>query len=630
MSRLGKLGDSRWLGWLAAFGLFLLSRPYLGIHHDGRLYVADALAKLDPAGVGRDLMFVHDGQFGFSVYTPMLARLIALLGPSGATMAIVFATLALWFTAAALMVERFLADRSPTLRWVALVFVAALPSLYGPMNVIGFGEAYATPRGLVEAAGLAGMAAYLVGRRWLGLLLCVGGMALHPIMGLCSAAAIGVALCLEDRRWLWAGPAILVVVVLAILAHLPLADRMVTVMDPTWRAVIEARSPFLFPSLWPIETWSRLTVQACTVAAAAILLQGGSRRLALGALVAGLGGVALVAALGDGLSLILFLQAQTWRALQPLAVLSLACLALLVAELPRRGAAGLLGLALICLAWALRDVGPFGLFVAPSGLLLAAVGDKARFDRPALVAKAAGGLIAATLLICVVLTTAGLVAEFARTGVYSQNAVWFSDLPAVVIAGGLGVWLARAGPAPSANVRLIGAVAIVLLAALLWDDRSAYVRERDDGKDAALVALLGPRPGAVLWLYGDVEPWVAAGRPSWFSTVQSAGVVFSRPLAMALWDRAQRLEAAGLVGRDAIRPLTVSPSRAPSPRAEKVRVFCAASDAPAWIVWPLWSDWKKDEGPTVRVWTPRAPFQADLDGRRLTARRYAVMPCAGG
>ena len=122
MSRLDKFADSRWLGWLAAFGLFLLSRPYLGIYHDGRLYVADALAKLDPGGVGRDLMFVHDGQFGFSLYTPMLARLIALLGPSAATMATVALTLALWFTAAVLMVERLLADRSPALRWAALVF----------------------------------------------------------------------------------------------------------------------------------------------------------------------------------------------------------------------------------------------------------------------------------------------------------------------------------------------------------------------------------------------------------------------------------------------------------------------------------------------------------------------------
>jgi hypothetical protein len=624
-----KLANSRWLGWLAAFGLLLLSRPYLGIYHDGRLYVADALAKLDPGGVGRDLMFVHDGQFGFSLYTPMLARLIAVLGPSGGTMAIVAVTLVLWFAAAALMIERFLADRSPALRWAALVFVVALPSLYGPLNVIGFGEAYATPRGLVEAAGLAGMAAYLSGRRWLGLALCVAGMLFHPIMGLCSAAAIGIALCLEDRRWLWAGLAGVAVFAVAGLAHLPVADRLVTIMDPEWRAVVEARSPFLFPSLWPIEAWSRLAVQACTVAAAAFLLQGASRRLALGALIAGLVGVAIVAVLGDRLSLILFLQVQSWRTLQPLAVLALACLALLSAELPRRGPAGLLGLALIGVAWMFRDVGALALLAAPLGLVFVAVGDRVRFSRPALISAVTMGLLAVAVVACAALTGSGLISKFAGAGGYSQATVWFSDFPGLIIAVVLGVWLARGWTSPPAAVRIVGALVLALLAILLWDDRSAYIRARDQGRDRALVAMTASRPGEVLWLNGDVEPWVLMGRPSWSATVQSAGVVFSRPLALELWRRAKRLERAGLVGRDSMKPLTVAASRPPPPHPDKVRAFCAAPDAPAWIVWPRWTDQALPPGVATQDWTPKAPFHAEMDDGRLTAERYAVIPCAG-
>lgn len=615
-------------GWLAAFGLFLLSRPYLGIHHDGRLYVADALAKLDPGGVGRDLMFVHDGQFGFSLYTPMLAKLIAVLGPSGANMAVVAVTLVLWFAAAALLVERFLADRSPALRWVALVFVAALPALYGPINVIGFGEPYATPRGLVEAAGLAGMAAYLSGRRWLGLALCVVGMLFHPIMGLCSAAAIGIALCFEDRRWLWAGLAGVAVLAVAGLLHLPVADRLVTVMDPAWRAVVEARSPILFPSLWPVEAWSRLAVQACTVAAAAFLLQGSSRRLALGALVAGLVGVAIVAVLGDRLSLILFLQVQSWRTLQPLAVLALACLAQLCAELPRRGPAGLFGLALIAVAWMFRDVGATGLQLAPAGLLFVAAGDRIRFSRPVLLSAIAIGLLTAGAVVCAWLTGSGMVQKLARAGDYSQATVWFSDFPGLVIALVLGVWLARGWKPPPVAFRIAGALVIALLAFLLWDDRSAFVRARDQGKDPALIAMTAAKPGDVLWLAGDVEPWVLMGRPSWSSTVQSAGVVFSRPLALELWSRAERLERAGLVGPASMKPLTVATSRPAPPDPAKVHAFCTAPDAPAWIVWPRWED--QTLAFAAQDWTPKAPFAADFDGPKVTAKRYAVIPCAGG
>jgi len=634
VSRLDKFAAGRWLGWLAAFGLFLLSRPYPGIYHDGRLYVADALAKLDPGGVGRDLMFVHDGQFGFSLYTPILARLIAVLGPSAATMAVVALTLALWFAAAALMVERLLADRPPALRWAALVFVVSLPSLYGPLNVIGFGEPYATPRGLVEAAGLAGMAAYLSGRPRLGLGLCVVGMLFHPIMGLCSAAVIGAALCLEDRRWLWAGVTGVAVVAVAGLAHLPIAERLVTVMDPAWRAVVETRSPILFPSLWPVEAWSRLAVQICTVAGAVFLLQGAPRRLVLGALIAGLVGVAATAILGERLSLILFLQIQSWRTLQPVAVLALACLALLVAELPRRGPAGLLGTSLIGVAWLFRDVGELSLLAAPVGLVLVVLDGKRRFSRPRLYMGLALGLLAVAAIGYAGLAGAGLASKLARAGRYSEGIVWFSDLPALAIAVAIGVWLALGRPTPPVMARIVVAGAVCVLAILLWDDRSDYIRARDQGKDPGLVAMTASRPGPVLWLVGDMESWLLLGRPNWSARVQGAGVVFSRSMALEIRDRAERLTSLGLAGEDFIRPLTASERRLPPPSLARVRTFCAASDAPAWIIWPRW-----DDAPPLaaelaaRDWTPEAPFTRDQVDRgalrALKASRYAVIPCAG-
>lgn len=633
MNRAGRAGWEAWPGLLAAFGLFLLSRSYLGVRHDGRLYVADALAKLDPAGVGKDLMFVHDGQFGFSLYTPMLARLIAALGLSDGNLAIVAMTLVLWFAALALMIDRLMADRTSALRWAALVFVVVLPPLYGPMDVIGFGEPYATPRGLVEAAGLLGMAAYLSGRRVLALAACAVGMLFHPIMGLCGAAAVGVALGLEDRRWLWAGLAALAAVVASALLGLPVADRLVTVMDPAWRAVVEARSPFLFPSLWSIETWGRLAVHACTLAAGAWLLEGAARRLAWGALIAGLAGVAVVALLGDRLSLLLFLQVQTWRALQPVAVLAAACLTLLCAELPRRGPSGLLGLAFLGAAWMFRDVGSLGLILAPLGLLFVIIGDRLAFSRPALASGAAIALLAVAALAYAALR--GLALE--RTLIAAPQAwpfvlgvVWSSDLPGLAVAVGVGVWLARGWPAPAPAIRWTLAIVVALLVAPLWDARSDFVRQRDAGRDPALVAMTASRPGAVLWLAGDVEPWALMGRPSWSSKVQSAGVVFSRPLALALWDRAERLKAAGLAGEDWIRPLTLEASRPPPPRLARVRAFCAAPDAPAWIVWPRWSRVSLEAGLGARDWAPAAPFVHPVRGGWLTASRYAVIPCAGG
>ncbi len=632
MSPLAKIASGRGPGLLAAFGLFLLSRPYPGIFHDGRLYVADALAKLDPGGVGKDLMFVHDGQFGFSLYTPMLARLIDLLGLNGGAMTIVAVTLTLWFAAAAWMIERFLADRPPVVRWAALVFVAVLPPLYGPLGAIGYAEPYATPRGLAEAAGLAGMAAYLSGRRITGLAFCALGMLFHPIMGLCSAAAIGLALCLEDRRWLWAGLAGVCALAIAGLLRLPMAERVVTLMDPVWRAVVEQRSPIVFPSQWPIETWSLMALHVCGLAAGAVLLRGAPRLLALGALAAGLLGVAVSAILGEGASLLLFLQLQSWRMLQPAAVLSAACLAALSAELPRRGPLGLWGLTLLGLAWLFRDVAHLALMLAPAGLMCVFVGERIKFSRPTLVSRAAVGALAAGALA----SAAGRAVDLSHAlsdapsiRGFSPAFVWSSDLPSIAIALVVGLWLARGRASPPAVVRVVGAAALGFLALLSWDDRSPFIRERDQGKDPTLTAMTASRPGEVLWLLGDIEPWALMGRPSWSSKVQSAGVVFSRPLSLEMKDRAARLKAFGLVADDWLSPPRAGIAPPPRPRLATVRAFCAQPDAPAWIVWAYWTEGALEPGLRARDWTPRQPFAQLTSYGWLTATRYAVIPCAG-
>lgn len=632
MSRLDKLAENRWLGWLAAFGLFLLSRPYQGVRHDGRLYVADALAKLDPGGVGKDLMFVHDGQFGFSLYTPLLSRLIGALGVSAGTMAVVLLTLVLWFAALVFLVERLLADRPMAVRWAAFVFVAVLPAIYGPLDLIGFGEAYATPRGLAEAAGMAGMATYLSGRRFLALAVCVVGMVFHPIMGLCSAAAIGLAMCLEDRRWLWAGLAGMVLVTVAGLLRLPLADRIVTVMDPTWRAVVETRSPIVFPSQWPIETWTLMALHACTLAAGAVLMSGAPRRLALGALIAGLVGVAVTVVLGERFSLLLFLQLQSWRMLQPMAVLAAVCLAMLSVELPRRGPSGLWGLALLGLAWMFRDAGGPALAAALVGLACVVWGQRMVFSQPKLFSGVALGLLAVAAVVYGALRVvylSNLLTTMPASWPFSLGYAWSSDLPTLVISLAVGIWLARGWRPPPAVARIAAVVMIGVLVLTLWDDRSPYVRERDQGVDPALAAMTASRRGEVLWLLGDIEPWVVMGRASWASRVQTAGVVFSRPLSLEMRARADRLKADGLVLDDWMSPPQRETAPPPSPNLTSVRAFCARPDAPAWIVWARWNDAVLDADLGAHDWMPKAPYVLLTRHGWLQASRYAVIPCAG-
>lgn len=633
---LERLGQGPWLALVATAALFALSRAYQGVRHDARLYVGDALAKLDPAGVGRDLMFVHDGQFGFSLYTPLLGRLVGALGLANASLITVAATLILWFGGLVLLTRALTAGRSPAVRWAVLVFVIALPPFYGPLNVISFGEPFAVPRGLAEAAGLAGMAAYLAGRRITALALFAAGMLFHPIMGLCGLAAVYLALCLEDRRWLIPGLAGGVAVLAAAALGLPVAGRLLTVMDPTWRHLVEARSPILFPSLWPLQTWTRLAVHAATLAIGASLLQGRARTLALGALAAGLIGVVAVAVLGDKLSLLLILQVQPWRMLEPVALLAAACMALCVIDLPRRGPAGLLALAALVIGWLFMNRGVTGITAAAAALALAWLDLRVAWSAPGRVRTAALGVLGLTVVVYAILQGAALAAALAAmppAWPFSLGLVWNSGLPGLLAALVVGVWVARGWARPRPAVLLGLAVVLVGLAVGLWDDRPAYVRFRDQGGDPALRSIIAARPGEVLWLAGDMEPWVLAGRPSWASKMQGAGVVFSRDLAVSLQARVERLTNAGLVGRDWAEPLTVDDSRPPFPTADRLRGFCASNDAPAWIVAPITDPAPIDPALRAKTWAPPTPYVLELVGHDgggwLTASRYAVIPCGG-
>jgi len=97
---------------LIAFLVFALGRPYRGIIQDPQLYIARAVADLDPSGVGRDLMFVHDGQFGFSLFRYVARAMVALFGPAMTGEALAIVAAPAWFFAVRALAPRISIVRS--------------------------------------------------------------------------------------------------------------------------------------------------------------------------------------------------------------------------------------------------------------------------------------------------------------------------------------------------------------------------------------------------------------------------------------------------------------------------------------------------------------------------------------
>jgi len=622
-----------WIGVISLAAVFALGRPYAGVRHDARLYFGDALARLHPWGVGRDPIFLNDGQFGFSLYSELTSRLIAALGVDNASLLLVIGSLLIWFAAMFALTGRLFAGQPPERLWLARVLVVVAPAYYGAYRIFSYAEPFATPRVLAEALVLGGLAAFLGGRRLLALACFAGAGLFHPIMAVGGLAVFYLTLCLGDRRWFWALVPGVAVIVAAAALGLPLVDRLVEVMDHDWRLVVEARSPHIFPSLWKLEGWGRFAVQAATLGASAALMRGTARNLMLAALVGGVGGILFALAFGDGLSLVLVLQAQTWRTLWLTAVLAAAGLAVCILEAHGRGLGAQAALGLLVLGWLQIDSGWPALLFA--GLAVAAlVAD--RWAPPAsrmvrLAAWSAMGLVAVTWAGAQV----GLVAPLFPTRPADSNhlwgVIWNTGLPSLAVAATASAWAFRPTFRPPLAALAAGGAVLVVAAGLLWDRRAPYERFVEGYRAQDLQRMLAARPGEVLWLSDDLEPWFVLHRASWVSRTQAAGVVFSRPLAQQMRNRTYRLRMSGFAG-DNWRTLYSYLPR-PLPPKAKVEAFCRAPDAPAWVVTPYAPGKVAPPALGATLWA--APVAQVRVMGTTTARSwsvvrvYAVTPCRG-
>jgi len=634
---------------LGVLGLWLLTHPYQGIVHDARLYVGHVLARLDPGGVGQDIMFAKDGQFGFSAFPALLSVIIETFGTSLGAKLTGLAGLLLWVGAMAALAATMAQGR---VRWVILVFVAVLPASYGGFEVFHYAEPMAVPRIFAEAFVLMAFALICRGRRlWVPLPLAAAAL-FNPIMALPGFGVWAWLMFFDPRERVFplavgcvlAGGAV-VFLLLAATLHMPLVDRLLVGIDPTFHEVLLVRTVDLFPSAWPVESWSVLLVQTITVAIATLSVTGRVRSLLIAAIVVGIGGVAVCHLLGSVLGSLLAVQAQLWRSVWILAVLSAAALAICSVQQWRTGGSARLALGFLIIAWLGAEnptVGPLAGIVA----LVLAFWPRAqslKFD-PRLT-LALWGFVALDALHYFGIRLYGL-AKLLETRpengerllhLLSDLQIW--SVPLCVLAV---LWVfakpTRRLPIPTAAIALL----LVGLGAAFWDVRTPRKAEADrsDG-DPALRALLATRPGEVLWLDGRFETWTFAGRPNWISTMQGAGIVFSRPLAMT-WDERVRLLIDLELAENGVRaPFTVegrTSNEEPTltnVTAVKLARLCAAPDAPAWVIAP---DAVVDESKvSSRRWRPihwTAPgpkYAFAWDGSAITwttRQTYVVIPCA--
>ncbi len=625
------------IGAAALVALLILYRPYAGVSHDARVYIGEAMAALDPGGVGRDLMFAQDRQTAFSIFPALVRALVALAGPAPAALALTVAGLGLWLAAAVALAARLARGR---LLWAMLACILVLAPVYGGLGVFGYAEPFATPRPLAEAAVMAALAALMARRRLPALALLGLAAAIHPIMALPGAAAAFVVLVWEDRRWLWAGAAAILGVGAAAALGLPLADRLFQRIDPVWLQLLRDRNSYLFVARWTAADFSRIAVQLATLALAASYVPPRARMLLAGIAAAGLGGLLASWLFVDLLPSLLMAQMQTWRGLWLLSMAANAALALAATGLWRQGGGARLALAALALAWLVIDAPLPAVGMAAGALVLQALARRGRLGLLSRLAQGAAltGVAMVTLVWALRLGLA--LGDYLSIGLAAGAPVGWphaleTDLPrlplaaaAIALALGAADGLApRRAWAPAA----VAALALLSVAtAAARDGRTAYRRMLDAREGRPVMkALLADAPGPILWVGGDTETWMLADRANWSSDIQGAGMVFSRPLAIA-WDaRIRALIDLGLARPQSRRPFAARTQGAPvRPTRLALIALCARGDGPAAVV----VAGRPPEGIMGRPWRPAWPrfYGYDVPGgyawRRVAV--YSVIPCA--
>ncbi len=612
--------------------LWVACHPYPGIVGDSHIYLGRVLADLDPSGVGRDMIFVHDGQFKFTLFPLVMRSLVTHLGAWRAAEILAALACLSWFAAAYAFARQLVAGRA---LWLMLVFLCVLPHGYGNHMFVP-AEALAVPRPFAEAAVLASFAALIAGRMFLAIGFTLIGFALHPIMALPGLIVLTV-MYVRDWRAVAVGVALILVLVLAAWAGLSLFGRLFVTVDPEWLDLLFKLDPYLFPTHWSLADFSPFAVQTATIAIAASLLMTVPRRLFLASLVVGLGGHVVAIIAGDILHNLLAIQVQTWRSAWLLAVMGQCAYALCAIRLStgemqagqRRAT-----LALLTLGW----FGNLSLFlalpVAASALILHLI----RLAKP---------LSPRTVVIVWIISLSLILSAYAD--ILTNFLRFVLRMPS---GGGLGLLYAlrmdvlalplclaiflwwRTPPRVQISPALRGAALLVcgVAAAAIWSSRSPPGHDFETMQvPPEFAAILAGRPGEILWVDAKSETWQVLGRPQWGSAQQSVSVVFSRPLAMLWRERAETLLANGLIQSNVLVPWqSIDTSVIPNVTRAGIDNVCARPDGPAAIVFALAKGQALPEGVSGAIWTlPHSRFLPYINEKYIwhEVDRYAAVPC---
>jgi hypothetical protein len=595
---------------LVILAIWLSLRPYRGITHDGRLYLVQALQRLEPARFQTDLFFAFGSQDSYTIFTRLYAALLALTEDISKTHCFLLfcAQSSFLFFAWKWAVRLSGVRRSP---W-ALAFIAASP-FYGGHQIFSVGETFVTARSIAEPLILAALLLQWEKHQWAALFLILVATAMHPLMAGPGIVAWWIIQSFEDRRWLWAAPIAVATLYLLASWDLPPFDRLLDSYDRPWYGTLHWRSPWNLPSLWRIEDWNRFILDAAMIIAALPTVRGANRRFLASLLITGLAGIAL-SMLGSGiLKNTLLTQLQFWRSHWLLHIAALCVSPWLAVRAWRQAGHARMGIILFAVSYAYA-AHPAASLSTSLALILVSKAHEGPVSTvpttpfgPLLTASLLGGL--AYALAWSSLREGPIATDFPSPAVGLNFLIDQLRRPPLLVAAAFAAVLCLHATLSSWR-RLGFAFVAILLGVLLWDQRKPLDRYFEH-------SLAAPRPFSdlipvtshVLWPEDVRFPWLLLRQPSFFSAVQGSGIVFNQGQAQEYLRRAKI--AAPFMPACRLCPiLTKLKETSPKePISTRLVKLCSAAGVPTVVVLPVLippyaaSEWRPEAIPGRKIVT---------------------------
>jgi hypothetical protein len=525
--------------------LWLLTHGYHGIAGDGRIYALQALAGLHPQ-LATDLYLQNISQDQFSLFSPLYARFIGLLGLENAAR-LLTAFFTVWLLAAVWSFARDVAGRDAA--WLAVAFLLIIAGDYGASGVFRLLDPYLTARLPAEALTITALVCHIRGKQRLGLVLALSALFVHPLIALPGLLLL-ICLWLPGRMSVMGAiGGVLATLAFAIVAsNLPAAARALSVMDAPWLEVVRERSQFLFLQLWSIRDWEFNLRPFIYLAFTAIAVpEARIGKLCAAAALVGASGlaVAFIASLIGPIALLV--QGQAWRWVWIAVFISAVLLPFTVLRVWRDEKCGPLCAILLVSGWTLPWIGGTA---CASFALIAWLARTSINTRASVYCRWASVALGIVIVVWILIKCWAIVSPpTSPSGRVPSGAAPILDvvalkIPAVLFAVLIwqGINTARTQWArPFLAAMLVALSIFVLPAALKQSHRlgsGADINEFADWTNAipptSTVLVLRPHDvGAFVWFTLD--------RPNYLALDQSAGVVFSRATALEVRRRSEVL-----------------------------------------------------------------------------------------